>query len=121
MASVSVVRNLKANLINLIDNLPSDIKQKIYYDYFDVEVKYNRIMKIFRKQSGLTTLGSNILTRYLKKMLNDELLLSYVLKHSLSFKRIYTCYIKNDKTYYFEQIKDEHLNLTLQWIWCEYH
>jgi len=89
MSKLYIIRQLKINLLDLISNLPDDIKQKIYYEYFDIKLKYERVMYIFGKQHGLTTFGSNILSRYIKKILNDEILISYFLKHSSSFKHIY--------------------------------
>jgi hypothetical protein len=121
MSKLYIIRQLKINLLDLISNLPDDIKQKIYYEYFDIKLKYERVMYIFGKQHGLTTFGSNILSRYIKKILNDEILISYFLKHSSSFKHIYEENMQPNNNNSFTLIKCKYLNFTLQWIWREYH
>ena len=114
--ALSVVRRLKSSLFTFIDNLPDDVKQKIYYDYFDIAFKYERVIKIFKRTSELTSKSSEILSRYVKKILNDEDLKKYMLCHCVSFNNVYQY---ND--YGFKFFENENERFALAWMWNEYH
>jgi hypothetical protein len=117
--ALSVIRGLKIKLDNMIDNLPDDIKKKIYYEYFDHHIKYERLMKLFRFQCR----NDNILIvhRHIKvtNLLSDTKLLEYIMERSISFKFAYKHYKFNTNRY--SQIKDDIEGFVLFWTIVECH
>lgn len=116
--SVFTVRKLKSRFSEFMDRLPDDIKQMIYYDHFDIIIKYERVMKIFIRTRDLTCKSSRILARYVEKILKDEKLKNYLLCHSTSFKNHYN-YDNNFENY--DSLSNIYERFALGWMWQEYH
>jgi hypothetical protein len=117
--ALAVIRRLKLNLDIQIDNLPDDIKKKIYYEYFDYNIKYERLMKLFRLQCK--SHKRLIVHRHIRvtRLLNDTKLLEYIMERSSSFKLAYKYYVLNPSRYDF--IKDDIEGFVLSWTLAECH
>ena len=120
--NVHAVRSLKTKLADMISKIPDDIKKKIYKEYFELTIKYERIMKILYLQNRISSvITTKILARYIKKAVNDDDLKNILIQNSRSFSNMYDTYTRKDSTRYFKNFKDEYENLAMIWIWNEFH
>ena len=117
--TLSIVRTLRSNLADMISKLPDDIKKKIYKEYFELTIKYEKIMKIFYLQNRKgTAAGIKILARNIKNAITDDKLIELLLKKSESFNSIYLIKKKSDC---FVHFTDEYEKLAMMWVWREFH
>jgi hypothetical protein len=115
--NVSIVKTLRTKLADMISKLPDDIKKKIYEEYFELTIKYEKIMKIFYLQNRKgTAAGIKILARTIKNAIKDDKLIELLLQKSKSFNSIYL--IKGQDFVYYT---DEYENLAIRWVWREFH
>jgi hypothetical protein len=121
MSNILTVRTLKKNLFKFIESLPDDIKNYIYKEFFELDLKYNIINIHFTEKCGdLKRESTQILSRYVKIVLNNEKLRYLFLKRSKDFSEIYKT--KTNNKVIFESInKGYYYDFALAWIWRHYH
>jgi len=103
----------------MIHILPDDVKKKIYYEYFDFPIKYERLMKLFQIQCSKRNIP--IIYQHLRttNLLNNTKLLDYIMERSVSFKYAYINYAFGTTRYTY--INDEVEGFALFWTIVECH
>lgn len=103
-----------------IKNLPDDITNKIYYEYFYYDYLYNKIQNVLNSNDS-QNLNYNPLRNLLIKynILNNINIVTYLCNNNSIFKLIYSDhYIKNKNTFInFKKID----SFSLSWLMYLYH
>lgn len=131
MSVVSIARNLRSTLLELIKNkLPDDLKRMIYEDHFKEEMiaekYYSRIVKVFRCRKSTHMIKNIIMARLLKVILENEFLTKKFLENNyFRFEKVVYNY-KNNIVYYdcYRESKnpmDKYMDLVSVWFMYVYH
>jgi hypothetical protein len=104
----------------LIKNLPNDITNKIYYDYFYYDYLYNKIQNVLNSNDSQNLNYKplrNLLISY--NILNNTNFIIYLCNKNSIFKSIYSDhYIKIKNTFiHFKKID----SFSLSWLMNLYH
>jgi hypothetical protein len=114
------MKELSISRIEMINKLPEDIVKKIYLDHFKVIFEYERIMKCVCMPKMYTNFCHAIMIRHMRKILDNNTLLQYFIKHDKYFANVYYRDIEpNIKQY--DICKDIIVSHAMSWIICTNH
>jgi len=102
------------------DNLPSDIKNKIYFDDFYYDDIYNELQKILDHKES-TELNNTLLVNYFieNHLITNELFIEYLCKKNNIFSTIYsTHYIENKCSF---RLLNKMQSMCQCWLMYLYH
>jgi len=91
MKHIDTIKELSISRIEMINKLPEDIAKKIYLDHFKVVLEHDRIMKCMSKMYNKT--NCVIMRRHMNKILDNDELLQYFIKHNRDFACVYYKYV----------------------------
>jgi len=86
-----------SDVIQIIDKLPQEIKNKIYKEYFEAKLLYDELKKMINADTSQVLYNVNI-ARVLPKVLSNDLVVRYLLEREKEFKLVYTNEIINKKS-----------------------
>ena len=99
--------------------LPDDIIRKIYEEHFKPEFLFEDLVYIFMHISS-RRLDSNLLKNFMPKLLNNKILLVYLLKNDGLFNEIYTNHIIHKKNTYVN-VNSAIDSMAITWLAFLYH
>ena len=119
--TIRVIKMLIKSLYQNIQDLPDDIKTKIYKEYFEPKIKGRRLTVMLYKcnmsSSGYKT--QVLFIKIIKEALNNEELCKYLVKTNKGFGHIYNMYLNN--TIEFPLITDIYQKFAVAWILYTFH
>jgi len=102
------------NLLVHIENLPQEIKTKIYVEYFEVQVLYDEIKALLTSKE-CQALYNIDLGNFLRKNLSNNAFVSYLREQEKEFNSIYENEIVRKKIIYID-----YYNLASLWLFNLY-
>ena len=118
--NVVTIRSLRLKLNRLINSLPHDIKEYIYKEFFEIEIKYKIIHTFFEIEcNDLSYKSSSKLKKYVLIILNNKKLKDTFMQKVPSFKTI--CERKEIDKQIYTNISDPYEDFALAWMITRHH
>jgi len=119
--TVRMVKSLNRDLYNRIENLPDDLKTKIYKEYLEPLIKKTQIIHVLYtcNRSEVTYKSQLLLIKLIKNVLNDEDICKYLIKTCKNFETVYSEY-SNDNLG-FPLITDKYTKFAICLILTTFH
>jgi hypothetical protein len=106
------------NLEDRINNLPNDLKRKIYYDYFDsIYVYHSKVIEELNT-NDCQRLSTIRLKCMIPIILNNNSLTNYFILNNYVFKKLYYEHLDNKKTF---KLMNKIDSFALAWLYYLYH
>ena len=101
-----------------IDNLPEDLKKKIYIDYFGSLYIFNKFINERLKMIESVKLNCSKIINIMPFIINNKTIVEYLLEHNNEFRLTYNDHINGKKNF---KKMDWINSLVLSWLYYLYH
>ena len=99
--------------------LPGDVTRKIYEEYLKPEMLYEDLIYTLDLRDS-RTLSAGALTALLPRLLENKILVKYLLENDSTFNNIYTHHIINKKKI-FVNADSFIISMAMSWLFYLYH
>lgn len=101
-----------------INNLPEDLKKKIYIDYFGSIYIFNKFINERLKMYESIRLDYCKIINIIPFIINNQTIIKYLLLNNSEFRLIYNDHIDDKKNF---KLMDRTNSLALSWLYYLYH
>ena len=102
------------------EKLPNDVTRKIYEEYLKPDILFEDLINILQILSS-RKLYAVPLTIFMPILLQNKILLEYLLKKDDVFKEIYSIHIIKETNMYFHPTYDINSSMAMSWLTHLYH
>jgi len=101
-----------------IDNLPEDLKKKIYIDYFGSIYIFNKFINERLKMIESVKLNYCKIINIIPFIINNKTIVEYLLENNNEFRLTYNDHINGKKNF---KLMDWNNSIALSWLYYLYH